>query len=106
MPNSRYGTELWIPDQGGDLPKGGSPVFCSRKRIGKKCMTTNSKTNIKILFALTLVHFTGDFYSSFTTPLYPLFIKKLDLSLTQIGIISGVMRLLAFIVQPSSGSRS
>jgi FSR family fosmidomycin resistance protein-like MFS transporter len=66
-------------------------------------MTTNAKTNIKILFALTLVHFTGDFYSSFTTPLYPLFIKKLDLSLTQIGIISGVMRLLAFIVQPSVG---
>jgi len=66
-------------------------------------MTQNSKANIKVLFALTLVHFTGDFYSSFTMPLYPLFIEKMGLSLAQVGIISGVMRLLAFIVQPSVG---
>ena len=64
---------------------------------------TSTKTNIKILFALTLVHFTGDFYSAFTTPLYPLFIQKMGLSLAQIGIVSGVIRLLAFIVQPSVG---
>jgi len=66
-------------------------------------MTTTTKANVKVLFALTLVHFTGDFYSSFTTPLYPLFIQKMGLSLAQVGIISGVMRLLAFIVQPSVG---
>lgn len=66
-------------------------------------MTTIAKANTRILFALTLVHFTGDFYSSFTTPLYPLFIQKMGLSLAQVGIISGVMRLLAFIVQPSVG---
>jgi MFS transporter, FSR family, fosmidomycin resistance protein len=66
-------------------------------------MTENSKANIKILFALTLVHFTGDFYSSFVSPLYPLFIQKLGISLTQIGIISGLNLLLAFIVQPSVG---
>lgn len=59
--------------------------------------------NLKILFALTLVHFTGDFYSSFINPLFPLFVEKLDLSLTQIGIIAGVMRLLAFIIQPTVG---
>jgi len=61
------------------------------------------KPNIKILFALTLVHFTGDFYSSFITPLYPLFVAKMGLTLTQIGIISGITRFLAFIVQPSVG---
>jgi MFS transporter, FSR family, fosmidomycin resistance protein len=66
-------------------------------------MTENSKANIKILFALTLVHFIGDFYSSFVSPLYPLFIKKLGISLTQVGIISGINLLLAFIVQPSVG---
>src|SRR4030043_1596971 len=68
-----------------------------------RCMTTNTKVNIKVLFALTLVHFTGDFYSSFISPLYPLFIQKIGLSLTQIGIISGVNLLLSFIVQPSVG---
>jgi len=62
-----------------------------------------AKTNIKILFALTLVHFTGDFYSSFISPLFPLFVEKMGLSLAQVGIISGVARLLAFIVQPSVG---
>jgi FSR family fosmidomycin resistance protein-like MFS transporter len=66
-------------------------------------MTDKTKANIKILFALTLVHFTGDFYSSFISPLYPLFVQKMGLSLAQVGIISGVIRLLAFIVQPSVG---
>ncbi len=66
-------------------------------------MSPNAKTNVKVLFALTLVHFTGDFYSSFTTPLFPLFVEKLGLSLTQIGWIAGINRLLAFVVQPSVG---
>jgi FSR family fosmidomycin resistance protein-like MFS transporter len=60
-------------------------------------------TNLKILFALTLIHFTGDFYSAFISPLFPVFVEKLDLSLTQVGIIAGTMRLLAFIIQPTVG---
>ena len=28
----------------------------------------SKKTNIRVLFALTLIHFTGDFYNSFVTP--------------------------------------
>ncbi|MBN1833709.1 MAG: MFS transporter [Deltaproteobacteria bacterium] len=66
-------------------------------------MNDSVRANIKILFALTLVHFTGDFYSSFISPLYPLFVEKMGLSLAQVGIISGIVRLLAFIVQPSVG---
>jgi FSR family fosmidomycin resistance protein-like MFS transporter len=66
-------------------------------------MFPSAKANVKVLFALTLVHFTGDFYSSFTTPLFPLFVEKLGLSLTQIGWIAGINRLLAFVVQPSVG---
>ncbi len=60
-------------------------------------------TNLKILFALTLVHFIGDFYSSFINPLFPLFVAKLDLSLAEVGIIAGTIRIMAFIVQPSVG---
>ncbi len=66
-------------------------------------MNADSKANTKILFALTLVHFTGDFYSSFISPLFPLFIAKMGLSLTQIGVISGVSLFLSFIVQPTVG---
>jgi MFS transporter, FSR family, fosmidomycin resistance protein len=66
-------------------------------------MSTQLRTNFKILLALTLVHFTGDLFSSFTTPLFPLFMEKWGLSLTQIGLIAGVNRFLAFIVQPSVG---
>ena len=66
-------------------------------------MNDSTKVNIKILFALTLVHFTGDFYSSFISPLFPLFIKKLSLPLAQVGIIAGLARFLAFIIQPSVG---
>lgn len=66
-------------------------------------MTGHAKTNIRVIFALTLVHFTGDFYSSFTSPLFPLFVEKMGLSLTQIGMIAGISRFLAFIVQPMAG---
>lgn len=66
-------------------------------------MTRQAKANIRVLFALTLVHFTGDFYSSFTSPLFPLFVEKMGLSLTQVGVIAGINRFLAFIVQPMAG---
>ncbi len=66
-------------------------------------MPKTIKANIKILFALTLVHFAGDFYSSFTSPLFPLFVEKMGLSMAQVGMIAGINRLLAFIVQPSVG---
>ncbi len=59
--------------------------------------------NLKILFALTLIHFTGDFFTAFISPLFPVFVDKLGLSLTQVGIIAGTMRLLAFIIQPTVG---
>lgn len=58
---------------------------------------------LKILFALTLVHFTGDFFTSFINPLFPVFIDKLGLTLTQIGIIASMVDLLAFITQPTVG---
>ena len=60
-------------------------------------------SNLKILFGLTLIHFTGDFYTSFINPLFPVFVDKLGLTLTQVGIIAGTMRLLAFIIQPTVG---
>jgi FSR family fosmidomycin resistance protein-like MFS transporter len=66
-------------------------------------LSTATRTNMRVIFALTLVHFTGDFYSAFTTPLFPLFVEKLGLSLTQVGLIAGINRFLAFIVQPSAG---
>jgi FSR family fosmidomycin resistance protein-like MFS transporter len=63
----------------------------------------NYRVNYKIIFVLTLVHFTGDFYSSFFTPLLPAFMDKLGLTLAQVGLITGLVRFLAFIVQPVVG---
>lgn len=63
----------------------------------------NSNASIRVIFALTLVHFTGDLYNSFISPLFPLFIEKHHLSLTQVGVIAGVSRFCAFVVQPSAG---
>ncbi|MDR3088927.1 MAG: MFS transporter [Desulfobulbaceae bacterium] len=60
-------------------------------------------TNLKVLFALTLAHFSGDFYCSYVNPLFPLFVDKLHLTLAEVGIIAGTMRMLAFIVQPCVG---
>ncbi|MFO7461258.1 MAG: MFS transporter [Desulfatiglandales bacterium] len=61
------------------------------------------KPNTKIIFALSLVHFTGDFYGAFLTPLLPLFVDKLGLTLTQVGFLAGISRFLAFVVQPTAG---
>jgi MFS transporter, FSR family, fosmidomycin resistance protein len=61
------------------------------------------KTSVKVIVALTLVHFVGDFYSSFTTPLLPAFAEKLSLSMAQVGLVAGIGRFLAFVVQPLAG---
>lgn len=59
--------------------------------------------NFLVIFAITLVHFTGDLFSSFITPLLPIFVDKFGLSLTQVGLVTAVSRILAFIVQPVTG---
>jgi FSR family fosmidomycin resistance protein-like MFS transporter len=64
---------------------------------------STSKTYWKILIALSLVHFSGDFYSSFINPLFPVFMDKMGLSLAQVGLLAGISRFLMFIVQPMSG---
>jgi len=64
---------------------------------------STSKTYWKILIALSLVHFSGDFYSSFVSPLFPVFMDKMGLSLAKIGILAGISRFLMFIIQPLSG---
>jgi FSR family fosmidomycin resistance protein-like MFS transporter len=64
---------------------------------------STSGTYWKILISLSLVHFSGDFYSSFISPLFPVFIEKMGLSLAQVGFLAGISRFLMFIVQPLSG---
>jgi FSR family fosmidomycin resistance protein-like MFS transporter len=46
--------------------------------------------NLKIILALTLIHFVGDFYNSFIIPLLPLFITKFSLSLAQAGLFDSI----------------
>jgi len=65
--------------------------------------STASGVNYKIILVLTLVHFTGDFYSSFLTPLLPAFVDKMSLTLAQVGLITGLVRFLSFIIQPVVG---
>lgn len=62
-----------------------------------------SKVNVKVMFALWLVHFTGDLYASFVSPLLPVFADVFALSMTQVGLLAGVNRFLMFIVQPIAG---
>ena len=64
---------------------------------------SSSRTYWKIIIALSLVHFSGDFYSSFINPLFPVFREKMMLSLAQVGFLAGISRFLMFIVQPMSG---
>ncbi|MEW5910122.1 MAG: MFS transporter [Thermodesulfobacteriota bacterium] len=61
------------------------------------------KTNIQVIVALTLVHFTGDLYASFINPLLPVFADTFSLSLAQIGLLAGINRFFMFVVQPVAG---
>ncbi|MCP4718463.1 MAG: MFS transporter [Desulfobacteraceae bacterium] len=67
---------------------------------------SSNNVNYRIIFVLTMIHFTGDFYSSFFTPLLPAFVDKLGLTLAQVGLITGLVRFLSFIVQPVIGYMS
>jgi FSR family fosmidomycin resistance protein-like MFS transporter len=66
-------------------------------------MKHTGSTDIKVIIGLTLVHFIGDFYSSFVNPLLPVFVERFALTLTEVGILAGLSRFLAFIVQPTVG---
>jgi FSR family fosmidomycin resistance protein-like MFS transporter len=67
-------------------------------------MMEHSRTaDAKVIFAFFLVHFIGDFYISFVNPLLPVFVEKFSLTLTQVGLMVGISRLLAFVVQPPVG---
>lgn len=66
-------------------------------------ISDENRVQYSIVFIITLVHFTGDFYSSFFSPLLPAFVDKLGLTLTQVGLLTGLVRLLAFMIQPVVG---
>ncbi len=59
--------------------------------------------NRRVIAALFLVHFSGDFYQSFFNPLYPVIKQQFGLSLTQVGLITSVVALSSFIAQPVTG---
>lgn len=59
--------------------------------------------NIRAMAALFMVHFSGDFYQSFIHPLYPILRNRFELSLTQIGMIAGVVTVSSFVSQPLMG---
>ncbi len=59
--------------------------------------------SLKAIFALCLIHFTGDLYTAFLLPLLPVLVEKLSLTLVQAGFITALSRVLAFIIQPSVG---
>jgi len=59
--------------------------------------------NTKVILALLLMHFTGDFFQSFFMPLLPVLKESFGLSLTQVGLVTSVMTLASFVTQPVTG---
>jgi FSR family fosmidomycin resistance protein-like MFS transporter len=59
--------------------------------------------NKRAIFALFLIHFIGDFFQSFIRPLLPVLVNKFHLSLTQVGLITGIATFMAFLIQPIFG---
>ncbi len=59
--------------------------------------------NKKAIFAIFLIHFIGDFFQSFIRPLLPVMANKFELSLSQVGLITGIATFMAFFIQPLFG---
>ncbi len=55
------------------------------------------------LSLLAIAHFTIDSYSSFLTPLLPLLVRKLDLSLTMVGTLVALSSMSSSLAQPLFG---
>jgi FSR family fosmidomycin resistance protein-like MFS transporter len=66
-------------------------------------VTDSSQINKKAIFAIFLIHFIGDFFQSFIRPLLPVMANKFDLSLAQVGLITGIATFMAFLIQPIFG---
>jgi FSR family fosmidomycin resistance protein-like MFS transporter len=66
-------------------------------------VTDTTTINKQAIFALFLIHFMGDFFQSFIRPLLPVLANKFDLSLAQVGLITGVATFMAFLIQPIFG---
>jgi len=66
-------------------------------------MEHRRSVDAKVIFGFFLVHFIGDFYIAFVNPLLPVFVEKFSLTLTQVGLMMGISRILAFVVQPPVG---
>jgi len=69
----------------------------------RKPLIESTQINKKAIFALFLLHFMGDFFQSFILPLLPLLAHKFTLSLTQVGLITGLSTFMAFLIQPIFG---
>jgi FSR family fosmidomycin resistance protein-like MFS transporter len=63
----------------------------------KAATNRDNEFQIGKIMALSVAHFIHDVYSSFLSPLLPLLIEKLSLSLTQAGFLSTVMQLPALL---------
>lgn len=62
-----------------------------------------AQINKKVIFALFLIHFIGDFFQSFIRPMLPVLAEKFSLNLTQVGMITGIATFMAFLIQPFFG---
>jgi FSR family fosmidomycin resistance protein-like MFS transporter len=63
----------------------------------------SAQINKKAIFALFLIHFIGDFFQSFIRPLLPVMANKFELSMAQVGLITGIATFMAFLIQPLFG---
>ena len=63
----------------------------------KKMDDRNNRFQTGKILALSIGHFIHDVYSSFLSPLLPLLIDKLSLTLTQAGFLSTIMQLPALL---------
>ena len=66
-------------------------------------VTETTHINKKAIFAIFLIHFIGDFFQSFIRPLLPVMANKFELSMAQVGLITGIATFMAFLIQPLFG---
>jgi FSR family fosmidomycin resistance protein-like MFS transporter len=74
-----------------------------KNTLVRPVVTDAAQINKKVIFALFLIHFIGDFFQSFIRPMLPVLADKFSLNLTQVGMITGIATFMAFLIQPLFG---
>lgn len=80
-----------------------APAVAKPITVNPQSKVSSPQSERKYLWLATNAHFATDFYNGFLSPLLPLIVTRLDLSLTLAGLLLSIFSIANSLVQPIAG---